>query len=117
MKLLNKYVRDKVASHWYYFGLELLEDEYIEQLDIIEKNHPGDVQRCCIEMFKYWLQIDTEATWIKLTDSLEVIGKKVLAEKVKDVLKSMLIFKYFQLRAYSYNYKYTLFFTTKLIFS
>ena len=110
MKLLNKYVRDKVASHWYDFGVELLENEYIEQLDIIEKNHPGDVQTCCREMLKYWLQIDTEATWNTLTDSLEGIGKKALAKKVKDAVKSMLIFKYFQLRAYSYNYKHTLFF-------
>ena len=91
LKLLNKYVRDKVAPCWYDFGVELLENEYIEQLDIIEKNHPGDVQRCCSEMFKYWLQIDTEATWNKLTDSLVVIGKKVLAKKVKNVVKGMLI--------------------------
>ena len=92
MKLLNKYVRDKVAPRWYDFGVELLENEYIEQLDIIEKNHRGDVQRCCSEMFKYWLQIDTEATWNKLTDSLEVIGKKVLAKKVNNIVKSMLNF-------------------------
>ena len=91
LKLLSKYVRDKVAPRWYDFGVELLENEYIEQLDIIEKNHPGDPQRCCSEMFKYWLQIDTEATWNKLTDSLVVIGKKVLAKKVKNVVKSMLI--------------------------
>ena len=87
LKLLNKYVRDEVAPHWYAFGVQLLQNEYMKQLDIIEKNHPRDVQRCCTEMFKYWLQIDTEATWNKLTDSLEVIGKKELAKKVKNVGK------------------------------
>ena len=91
MRLLSIHVRDSVAPSWYDFGVELLKNEHIERLDIIEKNHPGDVQRCCSEMFKYWLQIDTEATWNKLTDSLEGIGKTVLAKKVKNVVKSMLI--------------------------
>ena len=94
LRLLNKYVRDKVAPHWQDFGTQLLENECNEQLDIIEKNHPGDVQRCCTEMFKYWLRVDTDATWNKLTDALEVIGQKVLAKNVKDIVKGSYVCNY-----------------------
>ena len=87
MKLLNNCIRDKVAKHWYDFGIQLLDNECIEQLDIIEMNYCGDAQRCCTEMFKYWLQIDPEATWNKLADASENIGLKVLAKKIKESVK------------------------------
>ena len=87
LKLLNKHYRDKVAPHWYDFGIQLLENECVDKLHIIEKNHPGDVERCCTEMFIYWLQVDTEASWNKIADALEVIGQSVLAKKIKDVTK------------------------------
>ena len=89
--MLNKYVRDTVAPCWYDFGVELLQNEYIDQLNIIEKNHPGDVQKCCTEMFKYWLQIDTEATWNKLIDALKEIRKNELAKKVENVIEGSYI--------------------------
>ena len=92
MRLLNKFVRDKVAPHWYDFGIQLLEDECVHKLDVIEKNHPQDVERCCTEVFNYWLQIDPEASWNKIIAALEAIGKRVLAKEVKDLVKGMLNF-------------------------
>lgn len=89
LKKLNSLIRDKVASHWYDLGIQLLEDEYIDKLDVIEKNHPGDVDRCCTEMFKYWLKVDPEADWDKLTDALKEINENSLAAKVKKVLKGI----------------------------
>ena len=87
LKLLMKHCRDKVAPHWYDFGIQLLENEYVDKLNIIEKNHPGDVERCCTEMFKYWLKIDTEASWNKIADALESIGLHVAAKRIRDVTK------------------------------
>ena len=87
LKLLIKYCRDKVAPQWYDFGMQLLENEYVDKLNIIEKNHPGDVERCCTEMFKCWLKIDTEASWNKIEDALEGIGLHVAAKRIRDVTK------------------------------
>ena len=89
LKLLNLYVRDHIAPQWYDFGIQLLENEYVTHLDVIEKNHHGDTERCCTEMFKYWLSVDTEATWNKLTEALEGIGKKVLAKDIKGIVKGV----------------------------
>ena len=60
-------------------------------LDIIEKDHRHDVMTCCTEMFKYWLSVDTNASWNKLIEALERIDEIALAEKIKiDVLKGLI---------------------------
>ena len=35
-------------------------------------------------MFKYWLEVDSEANWNKLTDALNQTGQKSFATKVKE---------------------------------
>ena len=35
-------------------------------------------------MFKYWLQVDVNASWHKLMRALRHIGHDTLAEKIKD---------------------------------
>ena len=84
LESLNNYVRDEIAPRWQDFGRQLLEDEYIDKLDEIEKSHPGDIKGCCAEMFKYWLEVDSEANWNKLTDALKQTGQKSLATKLKE---------------------------------
>ena len=42
-------------------------------------------------MFKYWLEVDSEANWNKLTDALKQTGQRSLAKKVKDVLQGIII--------------------------
>ena len=65
-----------------------MQDEWVYKLNVIEANHPNDVERCCAEMFQYWLQVDTDASWNKLVDALVQIKHKALATKIKkDVLK------------------------------
>ena len=42
-------------------------------------------------MFKYWLELDSEANWNKLTDALKQTGQRSLAKKIKDVLQGIII--------------------------
>ena len=59
-------------------------------LDVIEENHRYDVKTCCTEMFKYWLSVDTKASWNKLIEALEMIDENALAEKIRiDVLQGL----------------------------
>ena len=83
IKLFNQYIRMRVAPHWRELGVQLLENEYVEKLNVIEKNHPNDVERCCSEMFNYWLQVDPCASWNKLIGAFEKIERNDLAAKVR----------------------------------
>ena len=87
IKLLNKY-KSRIAPQWYALGTQLLEDKYISQLNIIQKNNPVDVENSCYKMFEYWLSVDIKATWNKLIDALEEIGQSTIADEIKqDVFK------------------------------
>jgi len=55
---------------WYDLGMELLGKEYVQKLDIIKTDNQGHTENCCTEMFKYWLQTDTKASWTKLVEAL-----------------------------------------------
>ena len=83
IKLLHKYVRDRVAPQWRDLGIQLMEQESVDMLAIIEANHPNDVQRCCTEMLEYWLRNDDDASWNKLISAFEQIGQKAVAAKIK----------------------------------
>ena len=64
----------------------------MERLNIIEQDH-RDVETCCTEMFKYWLNVDIEASWNKLIEALKVIHENALAEKLKtDVIKGISLY-------------------------
>ena len=91
IKQLMKY-EGKIAPHWNYLGIQLLEEKYVYKLNIIKENYPADIDKCCTEMFKYWLDVDTKASWDKLIDALEHIGQNALAERIKeDVFKGSCI--------------------------
>ena len=83
IKLLMNY-EGKVAPHWHDLGIQLLQEEYVHQLDIIQQNYPTNIERCCTEMFKFWLNVDTNASWDKLINVLERIGQISLAEKIRN---------------------------------
>ena len=67
--------------------MELLSavENSVEKLDIICENYPRDVEACCTEMFKYWLDNAADASWNKLVKALEVIGHNVLAKELREV--------------------------------
>ena len=75
--------RDKIAPYWDDLGKQLLQDEYVHQLSIIQTNYPTNAQKCCDEMFQYWLAVDVKANWNKLINALEVIQQNVLAAKIR----------------------------------
>ena len=81
--LLMKY-RDSISPNWRYLGLQLLQAEYTDKLNVIQANHPTKVEDCCDEMFQHWLAVDTEASWNKLIDALEHIHQNALAKKIRE---------------------------------
>ena len=69
----------------------MLAAEHQTQLDIIKKNYPGDVRRCCTEMFLVWLRLDTEASWSALIKALEKNNMNNQAENIrKNILQGNL---------------------------
>ena len=86
IKLLMKY-RGEIAPHWRDVGTQLLQEKYCYKLDVIQEDHPNDVEKCCDKMFKHWLSVDVEANWNKLIDALLFIQQNAIAARVKqDVL-------------------------------
>ena len=76
-----RHIRDEAACRWRDLGLNLAVP--VPQLDIIHMNHSHDIQSCCTEMFSYWLQADTEASWRKLIIAFKNMGLNSLANKIK----------------------------------
>jgi len=63
-----------IVTKWYDIGLELLDDK--GTLDVIKKNNPTDVDECCTEMFKKWLESKPDAKWDELVNVLNEVGLK-----------------------------------------
>ena len=56
----------------YQLGIQLKIDS--SELDTIEKNHPGDIDRQKTEVVKYWLRNSPEASWTTLASAVERMG-------------------------------------------
>ena len=63
--------------------MQLLDAEQHDQLEIIDCNHPNNVEECCSKMFNHWLTVDPDATWDKLLNALETIDHNVLAKSIQ----------------------------------
>ena len=78
---------DKIAPHWRKLGLELLQENYTDKLNVIQADHRNKVEDCCDLLFQYWLEVDTEANWNKLIDALEHIDQNATAAEIRqDIL-------------------------------
>ena len=88
---LLDFVVPHVASRWYVLGLKLLKEYQESHLDAIKLNHAGDNQMCCIEMFWYWLNANTDASWQKLIEALRspVIELPAVADDLEKMLTGM----------------------------
>ena len=86
LKLLNKYVRNRVSSKWHDLGLELLEQEDEDGLNEIESNNPNDVSKGCKEMFQLWLRKCTNATWNQLIQALKEVELNNVATTIEGML-------------------------------
>ena len=86
-KLLD-HVVPHVTPQWYVLGLKLLKEEQESQLDIIELNHPGDNQKCCMDMFRYWLNANADASWQQLIEALRspVVKLSAVAADIEKLL-------------------------------
>ena len=60
----------------------LLDEEQRSVLNNIAKNK-RDVEDCCTELFKYWLNVSPDASWNKLLKALETMKQNSLVEKIK----------------------------------
>ena len=58
---------------WYDLGLQLDIDDH--ELDVIQKDHRGDVSACRREMFRTWLKNFPIATYQQLVQALHNIGE------------------------------------------
>ena len=81
MNEICRHIRDEAACRWKDLGIELVIPTH--QLDIILMNNPHNMQECCTQMFSYWLQTDTEASWSKLLNALRNTAQNSLANKIK----------------------------------
>ena len=86
--LFNQFVRVSVVTKWKDLGVQLLGSSHSGKLDVIEANSSKNVEECCTNMFKYWLDVEPTATWNKLILALKEIGLNTLSEKITiDILK------------------------------
>ena len=90
LKDLSNIVIPKVANKWYELGIQLLNQPQLPKLDEIQKAYPNNLQRGCIEMLKYWLEITPGASWDNLIHALRAPGLELLtiADDVEKEVKS-----------------------------
>ena len=81
MKHLLQLMRDApITDKWYELGEELLGNDIA--LRTFQANHPSDVDRCCREMFKRWLDVNPDPTWSQLVTALNKIGMHSVAVSI-----------------------------------
>ena len=74
------------TPHWWSIGIMLLNDNDAGLLlRTINQDYPLDNQKCCYEMFDYWIRRYPQATWKKLLDALKshAVGLNSLAYEIK----------------------------------
>ena len=86
-KHLDKYVKIQgFSSYWYDLGLELFAQEDQDALYEIERNYGRDVNDCCKQMFRQWLENSDNATWDELVQALLVCDLPSEAKKISNML-------------------------------
>ena len=90
LKYLYRHVRDSVAVKWRNIGVELLEQNDVEKLNLIKMNNAGDASECCGEMLELWLHRQPNASWNQLIEALRAPGIKLndVASKIEGMLAS-----------------------------
>jgi len=74
--MLQPQLKDLVTIkviEWYDLGLQLDIDDH--ELDVIQKDHHGNVRACRREMFRTWLKSFPTANYQKLVQALLAIGE------------------------------------------
>ena len=89
LKYLNRHVRKPVGSKWYDLGVDLLEQNDVNELTRIQSDHPTDSTISCRKMFELWLDKQPEASWNQLIQSLRQPGIELfsLATDIEKMLQ------------------------------
>ena len=75
LKYLQRLVIPRVSSKWFELGIELLDESHTAKLDTIKNTYPCNFEKCCFEMFRFWLEVyPKDATWYKVTEALKSPG-------------------------------------------
>ena len=69
---LYKYITPRYALKWKVIGTLL--DIASEKLDIIEHDNRDKAKSCCNDMLKWWLRVDSTASWGKLFTVIESLA-------------------------------------------
>ena len=75
-------MREVTAADWFPLGLQL--GIKTTKLKEIEKDCPGDVRRCKIEVLDWWHRNTQEVSWLKLANAVEKTGEyDALAQRLR----------------------------------
>ena len=90
MKNILKHVVPHAAQKWEELGIILLQEEKGPgaQLKTIRADHPSNNRTCCKNMFQFWLETDTTASWEQLITALCSNGVD-LANVAEDLKKKL----------------------------
>ena len=79
-------MRSYVPTKWYDLGLELLDQEDEQELNVIESDKHGDSEKSTTDMFKLWLSRKPSANWNDIVQALTDIKMNDLATKIKEMI-------------------------------
>ena len=94
-----------MTQKWEQLGIKLLKNNQVAQLNIIKLNNPSDNSKCCLDMFKFWLQTNIDASWKQLITELRSPGVDlpVVAEDLeKEIIGTYIIHAYVSNTAYAF---------------
>jgi len=70
-----------LVADWYQLGIKL--GLVPAKLHQIEKDHPGDTERCKVEVVDVWLQSTPGASWKHIVIALTEMGNLSTAERIE----------------------------------
>ena len=90
MKNILELVVPHVTQKWKELGIILLQKgkDPVAQLEAIRADHPSNNRTCCLNMFQFWLETDTTASWEQLITALCSNGVD-LANVAEDLKKTL----------------------------
>ena len=88
MKKFCKYVIKKAASKWDILGWTLLDEDQSTKIDTIKSNFQ-DSEKCCVEMFNYWLTTHPNVNWHDLVTALNTADLQSAATDLEKLFISM----------------------------
>ena len=81
-------MKGSVSIKWHDLGIELLDSNDCQKLDIIEAENPSHLNKCCTKMFNLWLEKQSTASWNQLIEALRQPGVELdaLASNIEQML-------------------------------